>query len=194
MRLWGSHFQDNWTSRLFLAYSVICLISSLTHFVHCTTRQSQDGSSKSSLQQLVIPKPLSSSSRLVKRSATLPPSQLGYTIDMFGASYVLKLRRSVVASERLEAVVIAKNGAVSTVSFDQHQTQCHYTGIVTMCRSAGQCFQGKAAMSRFAHGLRGVMKIGGEDVLIQPLPETLLSQTDEVGKRITQSAHYRFSS
>ena len=176
MRVWRSHFQDNWISRLFLTYSLICLISNYTYPASGHARSDQRGSENGSLQELVIPKLLTRSSTLVKRSVSSPPSQLSYTIDMFGASYVVKLQRSVVASDRLEAVLIAKNGMVSTISFDQHQTQCHYTGTVTMCRSAEECFEGKAAMSRFAHGLRGIMKIGGEDVLIEPLPETLLAK------------------
>ncbi|OQV15425.1 hypothetical protein BV898_10433 [Hypsibius exemplaris] len=106
-----------------------------------------------------------------------PPVALTYTIDMFGGTYKLQLRQTLVASEQLKSVRITRNGTIVLIPGLYGQSHCHYAGTVTTCQpTTRHCYDGQAAMSRFAHGLRGVMKIGGEDILIEPLPETLLAK------------------
>ncbi|XP_055343607.1 A disintegrin and metalloproteinase with thrombospondin motifs 2-like [Paramacrobiotus metropolitanus] len=103
--------------------------------------------------------------------------QLSYTIDMFGASYKLQLQQAVVAAADLQLSYMSPAGQLSRLAVSAAQRACHYRGTVTTCQPATRrCYQGRAALSRFAQGVRGVLKIGGEDILIEPLPETLLAR------------------
>ena len=162
-----------------LTYSLISLtvLSQIKYGFSSSHPSSFPSSSSKSHTQRVLIRPINFRSRTVRGIHSRPPIALTYSLDMFGATYRLHLQQALVASSRLESVVVGVNGTVTVIPVSYSQAHCHYAGTVRTCQPAsGSCYEGQAAMSRFAHGLRGVMKIGGEDILIEPLPETLLAK------------------